>query len=148
MRKFLLSLRVFLLFFAFGHPIATEAREKKSAAARHSRVERRKKTAKSPRQTAVAHHKKVTRAEKTAAPSPAKAKDKRKQPTPSRRPSPHRAEKAPAAVPNTAGIRKLQSEKADLQRQMNETSRKLSSTRQSVSSGLATLQVITSQITD
>ena len=142
MRKFLLSLLVFLLFFAFGHPVATEAREKKSAAARHSRVERRKKTAKSPRQTAVAHRKKVTRVEKAPAPSPAK------QPTPSRRPSPHGAEKAPAAVPNTAGIRKLQSEKADLQRQMNENSRKLSSTRQSVSSGLATLQVINSQISD
>ena len=67
MRKFLLSLLVFLLFFAFGHPVATEAREKKSAAARHSRVERRKKTAKSPRQTAVAHRKKVTRAEKAPA---------------------------------------------------------------------------------
>lgn len=148
MRKFLLSLLVFLLFFAFGHPVATEAREKKSAAARHSRVERRKKTAKSPRQTAVAHRKKATRVEKAPASLPAKAKDKRKQPTSSRRPSPHRAEKLPAAVPNTAGIRKLQSEKADLQRQMNENSRKLSSTRQSVSSGLATLQVINGQITD
>ncbi len=147
MRHFFLSLLVFLLFFAFGVPSVAVAAGQKADVARRNGDERKKKTEKTTSKSAASAQK-STSSSKNAGHSSGKSGEKHnKSANDRRRPEP-RQEKAKTTAPNTAGIRKLQSEKADLQREMNENSRKLSTTRQSVSSGLAHLQTLNGQISD
>lgn len=72
--------------------------------------------------------------------------EKMTQPT-AKRSANDKTKRAPAP-PSTAGIRKLQNEQADLQRQMRDNARKLDHTRRSVSSGLASLQELNGKISD
>ena len=147
MRHFFLSLLVFLLFFAFGVPSVAVAAGQKAEVARRNGDERKKKTEKTTPKSAASAQKSAQTSKKTVQ-GTVKSGDKGKKPVKNqRRPEP-RQDKAKTTAPNTPGIRKLQSEKADLQREMNENSRKLSTTRQSVSSGLAQLQTINGQISD
>ena len=147
MRHFFLSLLVFLLFFAFGVPSVAVAAGQKADVARRNGDERKKKTEKTTSKSAASAQK-STSSSKNAGHSSGKSGDKGKKSANDRRRPEPRQDKAKTTAPNTAGIRKLQSEKADLQREMNENSRKLSTTRQSVSSGLAHLQTINGQISD
>ena len=147
MRHFFLSLLVFLLFFAFGVPSVAVAAGQKADVARRNGDERKKKTEKTTSKSAASAQK-STSSSKNAGHSSGKSGDKGKKSANDRRRPEPRQDKAKTTAPNTAGIRKLQSEKADLQREMNENSRKLSTTRQNVSSGLAHLQTINGQISD
>ena len=147
MRHFFLSLLVFLLFFAFGVPSVAVAAGQKADVARRNGDERKKKTEKTTSKSAASAQK-STSSSKNAGHSSGKSGDKGKKSANDRRRPEPRQDKAKTTAPNTAGIRKLQSEKADLQREMNENSRKLSTTRQNVSSGLAHLQTLNGQISD
>lgn len=161
MRHFFLSLLILLTCLAWGRPLSTFGAAQKPAATRHGSDEREKSTA-ATRKTADKKQKTTATPQKDSAPAKEKAQSatkKAKAPTAKAQTSsqkatnqtkhsPQRNAKSGTATPNTAGIRKLQSERAHLQRKMNENSRKLSTTQQNVSSGLAHLQVINGQISD
>ena len=161
MRHFFLSLLILLTCLAWGRPISAFGAAQKPAATRHGGDERKKnatstsKTADKKQKTPPAPQKNSAPAKKQAQSSTQKAKaptgkaqaSSQKETNQSKRSPQHNA-KPGTSAPNTAGIRKLQNEKANLQREMNENSRKLSTTQRNVSSGLAHLQVINGQISD
>ena len=161
MRHFFLSLLILLTCLAWGHPLSTFGAAQKPAATRHGGDERKKSTT-STAKTADKKQKTTAAPQKTSAPAKEKAQSTTKKgrattaktqassqkATNQTKHSPQRNAKSGTSAPNTAGIRKLQSERANLQREMNENSRKLSTTQRNVSSGLAHLQVINGQISD
>ena len=161
MRHFFLSLLILLTCLAWGRPLSTFGAAQKPAATRHGGDERKKnttstaKTADKKQKTTPAPQKNSAPPKKQAQSSTKKAKaptgkaqaSSQKETNQSKRSQQHNA-KPGTSAPNTAGIRKLQNEKANLQREMNENSRKLSTTQRNVSSGLAHLQVINGQISD
>ena len=161
MRHFFLSLLILLTCLAWGRPLSTFGAAQKPAATRHGGDERKKstatttKTADKKQKTTAAAAKSSTPAKEKSQPNSKKAKaptaktqTSSQKATNQTKHSPQRNAKSGTAAPNTAGIRKLQSERANLQREMNENSRKLSTTQRNVSSGLAHLQVINGQISD
>ena len=161
MRHFFLSLLILLTCLAWGRPLSTFGAAQKPAATRHGGDERKKSTAATTK-TADKKQKTTAAAAKSSAPAKeksqpnskkakaptAKAQTSSQKATNQTKHSPQRNAKSGTSAPNTAGIRKLQSERANLQREMNENSRKLSTTQRNVSSGLAHLQVINGQISD
>ena len=161
MRHFFLSLLILLTCLAWGRPLSTFGAAQKPAATRHGSDERKKSTAATTK-TADKKQKTTAAPQKNSAPAKEKAQSttKKSQATTAKtqassqkatnqtKHSPQRNAKSGTSAPNTAGIRKLQSERAHLQREMNENSRKLSTTQRNVSSGLAHLQVINGQISD
>ena len=161
MRHFFLSLLILLTCLAWGRPLSTFGAAQKPAATRHGSDERKKSTAATTK-TADKKQKTTATPQKNSAPAKEKSQPnskKAKAPTAKTQTSsqkatnqtkhsPQRNARSGTSAPNTAGIRKLQSERANLQREMNENSRKLSTTQRNVSSGLAHLQVINGQISD
>lgn len=161
MRHFFLSLLILLTCLAWGRPLSTFGAAQKPTATRHGGDERKKSTAATTK-TADKKQKTTAAPQKTSAPAKEKAQSTTKKgrattaktqassqkATNQTKHSPQRNAKSGTSAPNTAGIRKLQSERANLQREMNENSRKLSTTQRNVSSGLAHLQVINGQISD
>ena len=161
MRHFFLSLLILLTCLAWGRPLSTFGAAQKPATTRHGSDERKKNTAATTK-TADKKQKTTAAPQKTSAPAKEKAQSTTKKgrattaktqassqkATNQTKHSPQRNAKSGTSAPNTAGIRKLQSERAHLQREMNENSRKLSTTQRNVSSGLAHLQVINGQISD
>lgn len=161
MRHFFLSLLILLTCLAWGRPLSAFGAAQKPATTRHGSDERKKSTAATTK-TADKKQKTTATPQKNSAPAKEKAKAEPKKAkattaktqassqkaTNQTKHSPQRNAKSGTSAPNTAGIRKLQSERANLQREMNENSRKLSTTQRNVSSGLAHLQVINGQISD
>ena len=161
MRHFFLSLLILLTCLAWGRPLSAFGAAQKPAATRHGSDERKKSTAATTK-TADKKQKTTATPQKNSAPAKeksqpnskkgrsttAKAQTSSQKATNQTKHSPQRNAKSGTSAPNTAGIRKLQSERANLQREMNENSRKLSTTQRNVSSGLAHLQVINGQISD
>lgn len=161
MRHFFLSLLILLTCLAWGRPLSAFGAAQKPAATRHGSDERKKsttstaKTADKKQKTTAAPQKNSAPTKKQAQPTTkkgqattGKAQASSQKGTNQSKHSPQRNAKPGTSAPNTAGIRKLQSERANLQREMNENSRKLSTTQRNVSSGLAHLQVINGQISD
>ena len=161
MRHFFLSLLILLTCLAWGRPLSTFGAAQKPVATRHGSDERKKSTAATTK-TADKKQKTTAAPQKNSAPAKKQAQSSTKmgqattgktqassqKATNQTKHSPQRNAKSGTSAPNTAGIRKLQSERAHLQREMNENSRKLSTTQRNVSSGLAHLQVINGQISD
>lgn len=161
MRHFFLSLLILLTCLAWGRPLSTFGAAQKPAATRHGGDERKKstaattKTADKKQKTTATPQKSSTPAKEKSQPNSkkgrsttAKAQASSQKETNQSKRSPQHNAKPGTSASNTAGIRKLQSERANLQREMNENSRKLSTTQRNVSSGLAHLQVINGQISD